>query len=89
MCVDAALHVGKTDRGDTCLLVSNNDCTIKVYNLPTLQRINSISFPVAINYSALVSSLISPKCVYVKRHDERCCVVRSGSVVTYYQFNLC
>ncbi|KAI9208721.1 WD40-repeat-containing domain protein [Polychytrium aggregatum] len=36
--------------GSTRLLVCNNDETIKVYNLPSLQRITNISLPVAVNY---------------------------------------
>lgn len=50
----AALHVGRSRAGEMSLLVSNNDCTIKVLNLPTLQTLASFSFPVAINYSAMV-----------------------------------
>lgn len=51
--VCAALHVGRSRAGEKSLLVSNNDCTIKVLNLPTLQSLASFSFPIAINYSSL------------------------------------
>jgi WD40 repeat protein len=51
--VCAALHVGRSRTGEKSLLVSNNDCTIKVLNLPTLQSLASFSFPIAINYSSM------------------------------------
>ncbi|KAJ3083501.1 hypothetical protein HK102_001038, partial [Quaeritorhiza haematococci] len=35
------------------LLICNNDETIKVYSLPGLQRITSISLPTAVNYCAV------------------------------------
>ncbi|KAJ3033844.1 hypothetical protein HDV00_005693 [Rhizophlyctis rosea] len=37
----------------TRLLICNNDETIKVYALPGLQRITSISLPTAVNYAAV------------------------------------
>jgi WD40 repeat protein len=45
--------VGRSRAGEKSLLVSNNDCTIKVLNLPTLQSLASFSFPIAINYSSM------------------------------------
>ncbi|KAI9359547.1 WD40-repeat-containing domain protein, partial [Zopfochytrium polystomum] len=39
--------------GQTRLLISNNDETIKVYSLPGLQRIASISLPTAVNYASV------------------------------------
>eukprot|EP00240_Pyramimonas_obovata_P006368 CAMPEP_0118940266 /NCGR_PEP_ID=MMETSP1169-20130426/30984_1 /TAXON_ID=36882 /ORGANISM="Pyramimonas obovata, Strain CCMP722" /LENGTH=316 /DNA_ID=CAMNT_0006884711 /DNA_START=128 /DNA_END=1074 /DNA_ORIENTATION=+ len=48
-----SLHIGQTRSADLCLLVSNNDCTVKVYDLPGLTHVTSIDFPVAINYSTL------------------------------------
>ena len=35
------------------ILICNNDETIKIYSLPELQRITSISFPTAVNYAAV------------------------------------
>ena len=37
----------------TRLLICNNDETIKIYELPTLQRIASITLPTAVNYCAI------------------------------------
>lgn len=39
--------------GQTRILVCNNDETIKIYSLPDLQRIGSISFPTAVNYASV------------------------------------
>ncbi|KAK9718180.1 hypothetical protein K7432_005695 [Basidiobolus ranarum] len=39
--------------GSTRLLVSNNDQTIKVYLLPSMYKVASISFPTAVNYAAV------------------------------------
>ena len=35
------------------ILICNNDETIKVYSLPDLQRITSLSFPTAVNYASV------------------------------------
>ncbi|KND01502.1 uncharacterized protein SPPG_09104 [Spizellomyces punctatus DAOM BR117] len=39
--------------GGTRLLICNNDETIKVYSLPGMQRITSVSLPTAVNYAAV------------------------------------
>lgn len=39
--------------GQTRLLICNNDETIKVYSLPGLQRIASITLPTAVNYASV------------------------------------
>lgn len=39
--------------GETRLLVSNNDETIKVYNLPGMQRVGNIALPTAVNYTSV------------------------------------
>ncbi|KAI8926586.1 WD40-repeat-containing domain protein [Entophlyctis helioformis] len=39
--------------GNTRLLICNNDQTIKVYSLPGLQRITSITLPTAVNYASV------------------------------------
>ncbi|KAJ3338085.1 hypothetical protein HDU93_010021 [Gonapodya sp. JEL0774] len=39
--------------GDVRLMVCNNDETIKVYSLPTLEKVASISLPTAVNYAAV------------------------------------
>lgn len=36
--------------GDTRLLVCNNDETIKVYSIPSLQRVTTLGLPTAVNY---------------------------------------
>jgi WD40 repeat protein len=43
-----------SDHGQqTRLLVCNNDETLKVYSLPNLEKVCSLTFPTAINYSAV------------------------------------
>ena len=42
-------HHGGQDR----LLVCNNDESLKIYSLPGLERVASISFPTAVNYAAV------------------------------------
>ncbi|KXS18570.1 WD40 repeat-like protein [Gonapodya prolifera JEL478] len=39
--------------GDVRLLVCNNDETIKVFSLPTLEKIGNITLPTAVNYAAV------------------------------------
>ncbi|KAI8807093.1 WD40-repeat-containing domain protein [Cladochytrium replicatum] len=39
--------------GSTRLLICNNDETIKVYSLPGLQRLTSLSLPTAVNYASV------------------------------------
>lgn len=39
--------------GDVRLLVCNNDETIKVYSLPSLQRITTLGLPTAVNYASV------------------------------------
>lgn len=39
--------------GGTRLLICNNDETIKVYSLPGMQRVTSISLPTAVNYASV------------------------------------
>jgi hypothetical protein len=47
-------HPRSTDNlSDTRLLVSNNDETIKIYNLPSLQRITTLGLPTAVNYASV------------------------------------
>ncbi|KAJ3304614.1 hypothetical protein HDV03_002567 [Kappamyces sp. JEL0829] len=50
--INNALCISKHN-GQTRILICNNDETIKVYSLPDLQRITSISFPTAVNYAAV------------------------------------
>mmetsp|Transcript_27318 Transcript_27318/g.52001 ORF Transcript_27318/g.52001 Transcript_27318/m.52001 type:complete len:339 (+) Transcript_27318:231-1247(+) len=66
--VNNSLHVGKSSAGDPCLLVSNNDCTVKVYDLPSLRRLASVTFPMAINYSAMSSDGKYMVCVGDSEH---------------------
>mmetsp|Transcript_13588 Transcript_13588/g.34180 ORF Transcript_13588/g.34180 Transcript_13588/m.34180 type:complete len:256 (+) Transcript_13588:3-770(+) len=51
--VNNALHIGRDSSGDLRLFVSNNDKTVKVFSLPSMTLITTISFPVAINYACL------------------------------------
>eukprot|EP00854_Cymbomonas_tetramitiformis_P022841 gene22841-27606_t len=51
--VNNALHIGSCRSGETCLLVSNNDSTIKVFNVNGMLKRETIHFPVAINYAAV------------------------------------
>ena len=51
--VNNALHIGQDSSGDLRLFVSNNDKTVKVYSLPSMAPITTLSFPVAINYASL------------------------------------
>lgn len=46
MCISSHL-------GSTRLLICNNDETIKIYTLPGLQRVSSISLPTAVNYCSV------------------------------------
>ncbi|KAI8899960.1 WD40-repeat-containing domain protein [Globomyces pollinis-pini] len=39
--------------GQIRILVCNNDETIKIYSLPDLQRVTTITFPTAVNYAAV------------------------------------
>ncbi|KAJ3099331.1 Cilia- and flagella-associated protein 43 [Phlyctochytrium planicorne] len=40
-------------QGQTRLMICNNDETIKVYALPSLQRITSVSLPIPVNYCSV------------------------------------
>lgn len=51
--INNALCISKTSTNQTRILICNNDETIKVYSLPDLQRIASISFPTAVNYASV------------------------------------
>lgn len=50
--INNALHIAKLGE-DTKLFISNNDKTIKVYNIPNLQRTATIDFPTAVNYASV------------------------------------
>jgi WD40 repeat protein len=39
--------------GEIRLLVCNNDETIKIYSLPSLQRITTIGLPTAVNFASV------------------------------------
>lgn len=54
LCISA--HPRTTDShhaGDIRLLVCNNDETIKVFSLPSLQRVTTIGLPTAVNYASV------------------------------------
>ncbi|KAJ3322393.1 Cilia- and flagella-associated protein 43 [Boothiomyces sp. JEL0866] len=50
--INNALCISKHNN-QTRILICNNDETIKVYSLPDLHRITSISFPTAVNYASV------------------------------------
>ena len=50
--INNALCISKFN-DQTRILICNNDETIKVYSLPDLQRITTISFPTAVNYASV------------------------------------
>ncbi|KAI9189646.1 hypothetical protein H9P43_001079 [Blastocladiella emersonii ATCC 22665] len=50
-CINNAMVVAQ-HAGQTRLLVCNNDESIKVFNLPSMQRVTSITLPTAVNYAA-------------------------------------
>lgn len=62
-------------QNETRLLISNNDETIKVYSLPGLQRISSITLPTAVNYSS-----VSPD-------GRKLCVVGDSNQVFLYDIS--
>ncbi len=51
--VNNALHIGKDSSGELRLFLSNNDKTVKVFSLPSMTVIVTITFPIAINYASL------------------------------------
>ncbi|KAJ3359710.1 hypothetical protein GGF32_009055 [Allomyces javanicus] len=51
-CINNALVVTKYD-GQTRLLVCNNDQSIKIFNMPSMERVASISLPTAVNHAAV------------------------------------
>ncbi|QDZ21833.1 WD40 repeat domain-containing protein [Chloropicon primus] len=51
--VNNALHIGKDSSGELRLFLSNNDKTVKVFSLPSMTVIATLTFPVAINYASL------------------------------------
>ncbi|ORZ38126.1 WD40-repeat-containing domain protein [Catenaria anguillulae PL171] len=50
-CINNSLVVAQHG-GQSRLLVCNNDETIKIYNMPSMNRIASLSLPTAVNYAA-------------------------------------
>lgn len=48
-----ALHIGKDNSGELRLFLSNNDKTVKVFSLPSMTVIVTLTFPIAINYASL------------------------------------
>ena len=44
---------------ETRILICNNDETIKIYSLPDLQRITSITFPTAVNYASVFKMILN------------------------------
>lgn len=51
--INNALCITKQANGQVRILICNNDETIKIYSLPDLQRITSLSFPTAVNYASV------------------------------------
>jgi len=51
--VNNALHIGKDNSGELRLFLSNNDKTVKVFSLPSMTVIVTLTFPIAINYASL------------------------------------
>ncbi|KAI8610297.1 WD40-repeat-containing domain protein [Chytriomyces sp. MP71] len=52
--INNAMHICPTPSADGArLLICNNDESIKVYSLPNLQRVTSISLPTAVNYCSV------------------------------------
>jgi WD40 repeat protein len=50
--INNAISISKHG-GQQRILLCNNDETIKVYSLPDLQRITTLSFPTAVNYASV------------------------------------
>ena len=51
--VNNALHIGQDCSGELRLFLSNNDKTVKVFSLPSMTVIVTLTFPIAINYASL------------------------------------
>ncbi|CAL8471302.1 g10844 [Coccomyxa elongata] len=58
-----ALHFGRDNRGQLRLFVSNNDRTVKIFDLPSMRLMSAITCPVAVNYAALSPDGSSLACV--------------------------
>eukprot|EP00158_Paraphelidium_tribonemae_P002932 Partr_v1_DN25787_c0_g1_i1_m74524 putative Uncharacterised protein domain (DUF2415) len=53
LCIARHPHTTDSQNSDVRLLVCNNDESIKVYNLPSLQRITTIGLTTAVNYASV------------------------------------
>lgn len=53
--INNGICFSRSGNNDIRLLISNNDCTIRVYSVPSLRLLQTIEFNVAINHGKINS----------------------------------